>query len=81
MIEKMQYSGLGKFIRYKRNLIVPKITLNNFAFNIELEPAILSRIENEKQDIKYSCFKKFSKGFSQKPSELLDEYEKSEFYR
>ena len=77
----MQYSGLGKFIRYKRNLIVPKITLNNFAFNIELEPAILSRIENEKQDIKYSVLRKISKGFNQKTSELLDEYEKSEFYR
>ena len=50
IIEKMQYDNIGNFIRRKRTLLGK--TLNNFAIDNDIEPAILSRIENNKQDIK-----------------------------
>lgn len=47
----MQYKEFGKFIRYKRESV--GYTLNKFAIENDIEPAILSRIENLKQDIKF----------------------------
>lgn len=76
----MQYHGLGKFIRYKRENSLQKTSLNSFAFNNDIEPAILSRIENEKQDIKFNVLTKIAKGFNLKTSELIAEYENSQFY-
>lgn len=71
----MQYNNIGKFIRANRLKL--NQTLNNFAINNNIEPAILSRIENGKQDIKLGVLNKIAKGFSLKASELLIEYEKS----
>ena len=76
----MQHHDLGKFIRYKREHSLQKISLNSFAINNEIEPAILSRIENEKQDIKFNVLAKIAKGFNLKTSELIAEFENSQFY-
>ena len=74
IIEKMQYNELGKFIKNKR-LLAGK-TLNKFAIENDIEPAILSRIENLKQDIKMGVLVKIANGFSKTPSEFLSEFEK-----
>ena len=76
----MQQDNLGKFIRYQRKLMYPEWSLNKFAIENDIEPAMLSRIENLKQDISHSAMKKIAKGFRLKLSELIDLYEKSEFY-
>ena len=46
----MQYSDLGKFIKTKRQH--KGLSLNKFAMEAEIDPAILCRIENLKQGIK-----------------------------
>ena len=45
----MQYKNFGKFLRYKRKKDMPLKSLNNFAFDNNIEPALLSRVENLKQ--------------------------------
>ena len=50
----MQYKDFGKFLRYKRTKDLPNKSLNSFAFDNNIEPAILSRVETLKQDIKLS---------------------------
>lgn len=70
----MQYNELGKFIKYKR--LLSGTTLNKFAIENDIEPAILSRIENLKQDIKIGILVKIANGFNITPSELLCEFEK-----
>lgn len=69
----MQYDNFGKFLRNKR--IKAKISLNNFAFNNGIEPATLSRIETQKQDIKLSSLAKVANGYKINVSDLLYEYE------
>ena len=50
-------------------------TLNGFAIENEIEPAVLCRIENSKQDIKLNVLKKIAHGFNQTAGELLIEFE------
>ncbi len=69
----MQYDKLGKFIRHKR--LSAGVTLNKFAIENDIEPAILSRIENLKQDVKMGILIKIAKGFNCTPAELLSEFE------
>ena len=71
----MQYKNLGKFIRFKRVSLGE--TLNGFAINNDIEPAILSRVENEKQDVKLGVLTKIANGFNLTVSELLAEYEQT----
>ena len=71
----MQYENLGKHIKYKRESIGK--TLNSFCFENNIEPAVLSRIENLKQDIKMKVLIKIAKGFNETPSEFLSEFEKA----
>lgn len=71
----MQYTEIGKFIKNKR-LSINK-TLNSFALDNDIEPAILSRVENMKQDIKLGVIIKIAKGFNTTPAEFLTEFEKS----
>ncbi len=75
----MQYKNFGKFLKNKRESIKPKMTLNKFAINNDIEPAIISRIENMKQDVKLVVLGKIANGLEMTVSELIDEYEKSEF--
>lgn len=71
----MQYKNFGKFIRVKRETLLPKVSLNKFAFDNDLDPAILSRVETQQQDVKLNVIAKIAKGFGLKASELLAEYE------
>lgn len=75
IIEKMQYNELGKFIKNKR--LLTGTTLNKFAIENDIEPAILSRIENLKQDVKISVLVKIAHGFNMTPSKFLSEFEKN----
>ena len=72
----MKYKELGKFIKDKR--LSTGTTLNKFAIENDIEPAILCRIENLKQDIKLGILVKIANGFSTTPSKLLSEFEKSQ---
>lgn len=69
----MQYNNFGKFLYNKRQAL--GCSLNKFALNNGIEPAILSRIENLKQDIKLQVLAKIAKGYNISVSELLHEYE------
>lgn len=70
----MLKNKFGKFVRRKR--LEKGITLNKFAIAAELDPAIISRIENGKQDTKLSVLAKIAKFYDLSPSELLSEFEK-----
>lgn len=69
----MQYKDIGHYIKEKR--ISMNKTLNGFAIENEIEPAVLCRIENSKQDIKLNVLKKIAHGFNQTAGELLIEFE------
>ncbi len=71
----MQYEKLGLYIKNKR--LEAKKSLNNFAFLNNIEPAILSRIENLKQDIKLGVLVKIAKGFNMSAGEFLTDFEKN----
>lgn len=70
----MQYSDLGKYIRRKRT--EAGVSLNGFAIANDIDPAILSRIENQQQNIKLNILEKIAKGFYQTPAVFLTEFEK-----
>ena len=74
----MQYKYFGKFIRAKRMSLQPSISLNKFAFDNDIDSAILSRIETMQQDIKLNILVKIAKGFGQTISEMFEEYEQYE---
>ncbi len=73
IIANMQYKHLGKYIRNKR--IKAGHTLNKFAFEIAMEPATLSRIENLKLAVKIDSLIKIASGFKLSPAEFLTEFE------
>lgn len=73
----MQYDNIGNFIRNKRHEFDKSMSLNTFAINNDIEPAVLSRIENCKQGIKLEVLAKIANGFGLYASELLSEYESS----
>ena len=70
----MQYDKLGTYIKTKR--LEAGVSLNEFAFSNDIDPAILSRIENLKQNIKLNILEKIAKGFNLTPAEFLTEFEK-----
>lgn len=72
----MQYSNLGKFIKLKR--LEKGLSLNKFAVEAEIDPAILCRIENLKQGIKVSVLVSISNAFGMTPAKFLEEFEKYE---
>lgn len=71
----MQYEKIGKFIHKKR--LEMQVSLNMFALNNDIDPAILCRIENQKQDIKLKILNKIAAGFGLKTYEFLKEFEES----
>ena len=73
IIEKMQYNNFGKFLRDKREKM--QITLNKFALQNDIEPAILSRVETQKQGVSLFVLGKIANGFGITVSELIKEYE------
>ncbi|CDE44474.1 unknown [Clostridium sp. CAG:768] len=70
----MQYSDLGKYIKLKRQ--ESGLSLNKFAVEAEIDPAILCRIENLKQGIKINVLENISHAFGMTPAKFLDEFEK-----
>ncbi len=74
IIDKMQYKNLGKYIRQRRESL--KISLNEFAIENDIDPAILSRIETLKQNIKLNILEKIAQGFNKTPAQFLTEFEK-----
>ncbi|MBQ9150290.1 helix-turn-helix transcriptional regulator [bacterium] len=73
----MHYENLGVFIKQKRSEL--NISLNQFAFSNDIDPAILSRIENLKQGVKVNILEKIARGFDKTPAEFLAEFEKANF--
>ena len=71
----MQYSQLGKFIKEKRQQ--RGLSLNRFAMEAEIDPAILCRIENLRQGIKLDVLEKIAFALEIKLSKFLAEYEKT----
>ena len=69
----MQYSKLGKFIKNER--LKTGLSLNRFAIESEVDSAIISRIENLKQDIKMNILLKIAHGFGYTPAEFLTKFE------
>lgn len=69
----MKYEELGLCIKNQRKKLDK--SLNEFALEIDVDSAILSRIENLKQDIKLTVLRKIAKGFGKKSSEFLSEFE------
>ena len=70
----MQYSELGKFIKFKRENA--GLSLNKFATLAEIDPAIQCRIENLKQGIKINILENISRAFGTTPAKFLEEFEK-----
>ena len=77
----MQHDNLGKFIRMKREALKPRVSLNKFAFENDIDPAMLSRIETGKQTISHPTIYKIAGGFNIRASQLLNEYELSDLFR
>jgi transcriptional regulator with XRE-family HTH domain len=77
IIVKMQYKLLGKYIQDKRKSL--GYTLNGFSIENDIDPAIMSRIENLHQNIKLNVLEKIAKGFNKTPAEFLTDFEKQEF--
>lgn len=71
----MQYDELGLYIKQRREK--EAISLNKFAIDNDIDSAILSRIENLKQNIKLNILVKIANGFNQTPAEFLTEFEKN----
>ena len=69
----MQYDKLGLYIKEKRKKL--NVSLNKFAFDNNIEPAILSRIENLKQGVKLDVAVKIASGFKQTLGEFITEFE------
>ena len=69
----MDYKKLGKFI--KKKMLETGVSLNEFCFTNDIDPAILSRIENLKQNIKLNILEKIAKGLNKTPAEFLTEFE------
>lgn len=73
----MQYNE--RLSRYLKSLRESKnISLNSFAFKNFIVPSTLSRIENNKLEIKISVLEKIAKGYDKTPSELLKDFEDSQ---
>lgn len=74
IITNMQYyKNISSYIKEKR--VATCTSLNEFAFNNDLEPATLSRYENGKRAISLMNLVKIAGGFNQTLAEFLAEFE------
>jgi transcriptional regulator with XRE-family HTH domain len=71
------YKNIFSYIKKRR--LALGVSLNEFAFNNDLEPATLSRYENGKRSISLMNMVKIANGFKQTPSEFLADFEKEIF--
>lgn len=71
-----QGKDIHTYIREKR--LKQGLSLNEFCFNNEIEPATLSRYENGKRKISLHNLSKIANGFNQTPGEFLTEFEQNQ---
>jgi transcriptional regulator with XRE-family HTH domain len=75
IITNMQYyKNISSYVKKRR--LELGVSLNEFAFNNDLEPATLCRYENGKRSISLMNMVKIAGGFSQTLSEFLADFEK-----
>ena len=67
------YENISSYIKEKR--LETGLSLNEFAFNNDLEPATLSRYENGKRAINLMNLVKIANGFNQTLAEFLTDFE------
>ncbi len=67
------YENIHMFIKEKR--LETGLSLNNFCFKNFLEPATMSRYENNKRKVSLPNLVKIAKAFGQTPAEFLAEFE------
>lgn len=68
------YENISAYIKERR--LEKGLSLSEFAYKNFIEPATLSRYENNKRKINLPNLVKISKGFNQTPSEFLADFEK-----
>lgn len=69
-----RYKNISSYIKQRR--LEKGMSLNEFCFENEIEPATLSRYENGKRGISLMNLVKIANGFGQTPSEFLSNFEK-----
>jgi len=67
------YENISLYIKERR--LATGLSLNEFAFNNDLEPATLSRYENGKRAINLMNLVKIANGFNQSLAEFLANFE------
>ncbi len=72
-----QYKNISSYIKQRR--LEKGLSLNEFCFENGLEPATLSRYENNKRGITLLNLVKIAKGFNQTLAEFLADFEKSNY--
>lgn len=68
------YKNISSYIKERR--LEKGVSLNEFCFENEIEPATLSRYENGKRGISLMNLVKIASGFNQSLSEFLADFEK-----
>lgn len=68
-----QDKDIRDFMKLKRQMTGK--TLNSFAVDADIDPAILSRIENKKQGVKFEVLNKFVIALNISLTEFFTEYE------
>lgn len=68
------YKNISSYIKERR--LEKGVSLNEFCFENEIEPATLSRYENGKRKINLINMVKIANGFGQTLSEFLADFEK-----
>jgi len=67
------YEGFNLYIKERR--LETGMSLNNFCYKNFLDPATISRYENNRRKISLSNLVKIAKAFDQTPSEFLADFE------
>lgn len=71
----MQYNDFGKFLRQKRMDLSPKVSLNKFGIEAQIDSGTLSKIERVKQGISLQCLSQIADFYGVRVSKLIEEYE------
>lgn len=69
-----RYKNISSYIKQRR--LEKGLSLNEFCFENEIEPATLSRYENGKRGISLLNLVKIANGFGQSLSEFLADFER-----
>jgi len=69
------YDKIYKYIKERR--LEKGLSLNEFAYKNYIEPATLSRYENNKRKVSLPNLVKIASGFEQTPAQFLADFEKN----